>query len=94
MAFEIIIKEVGTQKKNVQDQWQEIGETFMDESDIKKLAWDEKRRVQDGELKDLKKAVYGYPPAIEKEVSFEKEVFRQTVTELDLTAVVKAVNKI
>ena len=35
---------------------------------------------------------YGYTPAIEKQVKVEREVFRQSVDDLDIASVIKAVN--
>lgn len=37
---------------------------------------------------------YGYTPEIEKEQEVVTKVFEQTVAELDLNAVIKAVNKL
>lgn len=37
-------------------------------------------------------AEYGYTPEIEKEVDIEREVFKQNVDALDITAVIRAIN--
>jgi hypothetical protein len=40
------------------------------------------------------KPVYGYTPAIEKDVEQTVEVLKQTVDDLDLIAVIQAINNI
>lgn len=40
------------------------------------------------------KADYGYTPQIETVVKVNREVFKQNVDEIDLVAVIKAINKI
>lgn len=42
---------------------------------------------------DAKKGVYGYGPETEKVVEKSCEILKQVVTELDLAAVIKAINK-
>lgn len=39
-------------------------------------------------------AVYGYTPDIEREVDVTRDILKQTVKDLDLAAVIKAINNI
>lgn len=48
--------------------------------------------ITDGD--EVLKNVMGYTPLIEKAVPETKEVYAQTVEELDLHAVIKAINKL
>jgi hypothetical protein len=43
---------------------------------------------------DKLKDVYGYTPEIEKREEIEIEILKQVVEELDLAAVIKAINKL
>lgn len=44
--------------------------------------------------KPITKDVYGYTPEIIKDVESQREIFKQTVHDLDLMAVIKAINEI
>lgn len=94
MAFEIIVKQTGTEPKLIGGEWVTLDETFMTKKDIDNLSWIDKDKIDQANLSTLKKKVLGYAPQVEKIVPFEKEVYRQVVDDVDLIAVVKAVNKV
>ncbi len=94
MAFEIIIKQNGIEKKLVGGDWTKIDESFYSVEDIEKLQWMQKEKIEAANFNEAKKSVMGYAPQTEKLVPFEKEIFRQSVDELNLTTVVKAVNNL
>lgn len=95
MSFEIIIKQTGYETKIVGGEWIKIEESFFTKADIDKLDWHEQQsKIKTANPQELKKNVMGYSPKLEKEVPFEREIFRQSVEELDIASVIKAVNKI
>lgn len=56
------------------------------------------RKMVDGQWAVLSevdgKKDYGYAPATERNVSSERRIYEQTVADLDLAAVIKAINKL
>lgn len=87
MSYEIIIKERRDVKKLFSKEWDIIGTKEVD------------REVRfcshgTGEPKTRIEEVRGYTPEIEKTVTEEREILKQTVDTLDLSAVIKAINKL
>jgi hypothetical protein len=87
MSYEITITERRDVKKLVGKDWAVVGtrevarnEGFYAGSDI-----EPKTRVE---------SVHGYTPEIEKTISESREVLKQTVDVLDLSAVIKAINRL
>lgn len=76
MSYRITVTRMETVTKKFGKEWKVVGEEQAKGDDNKPY------------LKDL----YGYTPEIEKEATEEVEVLRQTVTELDMIAVIKAIN--
>lgn len=84
MSYEIIIKEKREVKRLAGKEWVILGTKEVPRDSIHYANRDEPQtRIEN---------VHGYSPEIEKTVIEEREVFKQTVDELDLTTVVKAIN--
>lgn len=77
MSYEITIKEKRNVVKACGKEWKVCGQTQ------KKSEYDTEPYMAD---------VYDYTPEIEKTVSEEREILKQTIEELDLAAVIKAIN--
>jgi len=86
--FEITIKEKRTVKKVVGNVWAVIGE----KEEIREISMYDPRDADAPRTRIAQ--VYGYTLEIEKAVDEEREVLKQTVDELDLAAVIKAINKL
>lgn len=70
--------------------------TIKKRRDVTKLAGKEWKVVGQEFDKDAErlKDTYGYTPEIERPVTEEVEVLKQTVDDIDLAAVIKAINKL
>jgi hypothetical protein len=87
MSYEITITETRTVVKKVGKEWAILGT---------------KEVSRDNEIYDMDKAggrtriedVHGYTPEIEKSIDEKREIFRQTVEDLDLSAVIRAINSL
>ena len=79
MSYEITITEKRDVVKTCGKEWKVIGQTQ------KKSEYDTEPYMSD---------VYDYTPEIEKNVSETREILKQTVEDLDLAAVIKAINKL
>ncbi len=86
MSFKITITETRTAMKETQQKWVAV-DTEEVEREHKFFAGDEEPRTRI-------KNVMGYAPSIEELVTTTTEIFTQEVQELDLPAVICAVNDI
>ena len=86
--YEIIIKKTETITKPCGKDWKVIEQRPVTKEDVENAFGAEES--YDGKMKD----VYGYTPGIDKPIEEEREVLRQTVEELDLATVIKAVNNL
>lgn len=86
MSFKITITETRNVTRKVGNEWKVIGQ--------KEVA--RETSIYDRGDKDEPKTrltdEYGYTPVIEKTVAEEREVLKQEVDTLDLSAVIKAIN--
>lgn len=85
--FEITIRETRVIKKLVPQKWEKIGtkEVPRERDYYVKDEKEPKTRIED---------VWGYTPEAEIYVREERDVLKQQVEELDIAAVIKAVNKL
>ena len=84
--YEITITKIEDVKKLVGKDWGKIGESN------NPIDADGDRRDVSSDNKTYN--VYGYTPEIEKTKRVETELLKQTVEELDFSAVIKAINKL
>jgi len=91
MSYEIIITKIEIQEVESGNEWTQVGEQPLTEDDVKQSIYDPGLMKTD-EVKLKKK--FGYTPRIVKSQAVTTEIYRQTVSELDLSAVIKAVNKL
>lgn len=91
MSYEITITKIEIQEIESGSIWTQVGEALLDESDLKQSIYDGSVVSRD-EVR-LKK-VFGYTPKITKMETITIEIYRQIVPELDLPAVIRAVNKL
>lgn len=87
--FEITIKEIKTVTKLVRGEHTVIDERPYTDDELSDCGM-YRAAGKDGETK----RVYGYAPDREEDVKIDREIFSQTVEDLDLPAVIKAINKI
>lgn len=95
--YQISIKQLVTKRELSQGtSYVVIGQRLMTESDISGSAYSSKDELREKLLAGtpVKFDVRGYPPAIETETEKEVVILSQTIEELDLPAVIKAINKI
>ena len=86
--YEIIIKKTELVKQKVGKNWTQTGERPITKEDAANaFACPDS---YDGKMSN----VYGYTPEIEKEVEVERTILKQTIEELDLASVIKAINKL
>ena len=98
--YEIIIKKIAKKMKNKRGSWEVIRESFWTKEDLEKEDYYEKnkilktfeKKIADGNIPT--KRVFGYTPDREEEEDIETVILKQTVEDLDLTEVIKAINKI
>jgi hypothetical protein len=62
--------------------------------DTEEVEREDRWASQEDEPKTRIKPVYGYSPEVEKKVSVTREVLTQTVEELDVNKVIRAINGI
>ncbi len=86
MSFEIVIIERRNVVKVVGKEWGVIG--------TKEVARDTQFLQDREEPRTRIEEIRGYTPEIEKTVVETREVLKQCVDELDLSAVIKAINKL
>lgn len=86
MSFTITITETRDVTKLCGKQWLQVGE--------KEVERDHHFSSGDSESKTRIESVFGYTPEIEKRLDVKRDVLIQEVDELDLIAVIKAINAI
>ena len=86
--YEIIIKKTEIVKQKAGKDWKQTGERPVTKEEV------EKSFGSHEDYKGKMSSVYGYTPEIEKEVEVDREILKQTIEELDLAAVIKAINKL
>ena len=87
--YEIIIKRTETVTKKAGKEWKVIGQRPVTDKDMSNT-YAGLHKSYEGVLIEE----HGYTPEIEKEVEVTEEIYRQSVQNLDLATVVKAVNGI
>lgn len=87
--YQIVIKKIEKKTETSNGNWTIIDKRPYTEEELENVPPHNRSRYND-ELKE----VYGYPPPHEKEVEREVKVLEQTVDELDLVEVIKAINGI
>lgn len=92
MSYEIIIKQKKTVTKLTGKIWDTIGQE-QQRIDTQYLKQEEFESIP-AEKRVILVNVSGYTPEIEKQVEVEVEVLKQTVEELDLANVIKAINNL
>jgi hypothetical protein len=80
MSYRITITRIETVMKKLGQEWRVTGEEPMYPGSPEQAA--------------IKKQTWGYTPEIEKETAEETEVLKQTVQNIDLAAVIKAINNL
>ena len=92
MSYEITITKTEVQEVESGGDWKQVGEQPLTKDDLRQSIYDGAVVSEKGEV-TLKK-VYGYTPQIMRCETVTTEIYRQTVPEIDLPAVIKAVNKL
>lgn len=92
-SYEIIITKTTVEDVESGGNWQQVGEEPLTEDDYRQSIYDGSLIpfISNGEIR-LKK-VFGYTPKIVKSKTITAEIYRQTVSDIDLPAIIKAVNK-
>lgn len=85
MSYQITITEKRQVSKKVGKEWCVVAEKEVERD----MAF-----CRNGEPETRLESVYGYTPEIEKFVTEEREILKQTVETLDLAAVIKAINQL
>ena len=88
MSFQIKITEKKTVTKMVRGSWVILGQTPVTKKDLEECAFASEK------FDSLLKEKRGYAPTREDDVEVEIEILKQTVEELDIAAVIRAVNKL
>ena len=84
-SYKITIEQTRLEARMVQGDY-----TTIDTEEVER----ESQFVREGESPTRIKEIYGYPPKIERQVETTVTVLEQTVNDLDLIAVIKAINGI
>jgi hypothetical protein len=89
--FEITIKEITTETKTVHGEHTVIDRRPYTDAELEESkGWMSSNAGKAGETKPI----YGYAPDVEKEVETEHEILKQRVSDMDLRAVILAINKV
>lgn len=88
--YEIVITQKVLKKVPAGEDWEIIDKRPYNKEEVDKM--DEMYKKSLGEL--ALKEVYGYTPKTIKEEHVEVDILKQTVMELDLPAVIKAINRL
>lgn len=95
MSYKITIEQIKEVTKIEQQKYQVIGQIHLTEEEYNSLDYgDRKSYTQVEALKPYIKTIYGNPPAQEVTRLEETKVLEQTVEDLDLPAVIRAINKL
>lgn len=87
MSYRIIITQIASIESVAGKEWVQVG--------TKEVPREDRFFQQDkSEPKTRMEPVYGYSPEITKRKVETTEIFQQTVPNLDLAAVIKAINKL
>lgn len=94
--YKITITKTATETKQSGHDWAVIGQRLVTEEDLKPSAYESRSEVKERLLAAnvIMFEERGYTPVIEKEVVIDRMIFEQTVDDLDMTAVIRAINKI
>lgn len=94
--FEITITETAEQEQKFGKDWGVVGQRLPKDEEIEGSTYSSRNELRSKVLsgEPIKFDVYGYSPEITKTATVKREIFRQSVEQLDLTAVICAVNKI
>lgn len=84
MPYKITIEETKEVIATTGKEWAVIGDEEVER---------EQSFMDSDESKTRIKPIYGYTPEVEKKVTVKREVFMQTVDEMDLRSVIEAVNE-
>lgn len=92
MSYEITIKQSITKKSIGNKEWKVIGEKPWTDEDLR----DECKYQDRDKFLEARptQQVYGYTPETVTERIVEVELLKQTVEDLDLASVIKAINKL
>lgn len=91
--FEITIKEIKTETKLVRGKYVTLGERLITEEELGKSAWGgnlQREKFFSGEVVLVPEN--GYAPDVQEDVESTQEIYTQRVDDLDLSAVIKAIN--
>lgn len=89
--FEITIKETTTTRKLVRGAWLVVEKRPYTNKELSESnSWFADKEEAKKEIKDI----MGYAPDREQDVTSEREILKQSVDDLDLAAVIRAVNKL
>jgi len=86
--YEIIIKRKEVVRKKCRGGWKVVAERPLSTKDVEDSYFNKNLNDYRGVLKQI----YGYTPDFEDDVEEEHEVLKQTVVELNLVGVIKAIN--
>lgn len=89
--FEITIKEKSKTRQIVRGEHTIVDRRPYTDAELKDSSF---YMSSDNGKKGETKPIYGYAPDREQDVETEREILRQTVETLDLSAVIRAVNKL
>jgi hypothetical protein len=87
-----MIKKTETVTTQEQGKWSVVERQFISEQEFDKLDYDEKKKWERHNSDQFAKSIYGYPPVLQVISTEEIKVYEQVVNDLDLVAVIQAVN--
>lgn len=94
--FEITIKEIKTETKTVRGEWVVLRKHLVTEAELEKSAYaantSAREKFLNGEVVLMQEN--GYAPDKQEDVESQHEIYTQRVNNLDLPAVIKAINGI
>lgn len=85
--YEITIKKIEIVTQTRKSSWEAVSERPLSKQDVEEAHFSDVSQYQD----KLKK-VYGYTPTLNEQVEVSHEILKQTVEDLDLNKVIKAIN--
>jgi hypothetical protein len=92
--YEITITKTATETRLSGKEWGIIGKRLVTDEDIKPSAYESYSVLRDKVLAGnvILMEQLGYTPEIEKQVEVKREIFKQIVEDLNLVAVINAIN--